>query len=151
MNEEKEVPTKIELSWHASKETMSDLVGDLRTKTGVGDHAVGFVYNLGHNARGLMDFPRVITLSGLEDSRFYDADLPEWTGLETRINASCLLDQLAAKAEEYLNSHKYPDWHQHQLKALRDISQQTEGVKVSLKLVSRRKPQYELESYEMME
>jgi len=151
MNEKKEAPTEIELFWPGSKETMSDLVGELRTKTGVGSYAVGFVYDLGHNGRGLMGFPRVITLSGLEESKFYEADLPEWTGLETRINASCLLDQLATKVEEYLNSDKYGDWHQHQLKALRDISQQVEDTKVNLKLVARRNPQYELESYEVME
>ena len=67
-----ENPTEIELFWHASKETMSDLVGELSTKTGIGDYAVGFVYDLGHNSRGLMDFPRVITLSGLEESKFYE-------------------------------------------------------------------------------
>jgi len=151
MNEEK-APAEIELFWYASKQTLSDLIEELSIKTGVGDYAGGFVYNLGHNGRGLMGFPRFMTLSGLEESRFCDAGLPEWTGLETRINASCLLDQLAAKAEEYLNSDKkvYLEDHQHQLKALRDISKQVEGVKVNLKL-EKREREYELISYEVME
>jgi len=157
----------IELQWsYKTKEQMAQLVSELYEKIGfsaVGNSRPAFpIYDLGHSNRGFETFPKVLTLSGLEDCVLDESDIegdPDWDipgtiGLKAKISAPTLLNQLHSAISRYLNSDQelHPEWYSKKLEALKDAVKSSAGIHVALEMKAEasEKPQYELESYSML-
>lgn len=122
-------------------------------RTRGGTNVAGFLYDLGHNGRGLDDFPyqiQIVTSSATPVKIPWSED----PGLQVDMPFSELLTQFTEQIRDFVETHEFrrrdPNAFQNEVSALSALAEQVRGRTASLKLSQGWGGGYEVESIEVL-